>query len=109
MKAWLVKERDELYSDVVFAETRGKARSLALSTDCCEYANFIDIEVRRIPQLDKYYSEGKWHFDWYKPEDRIALVKEGGFYCDEDAFSLEECAVCPAKQYCSKYTETNEE
>ena len=51
MKAWLVREKDEFCAEVVFAETRGKARSLALSTDCCEDANFTDIEVRRMPEV----------------------------------------------------------
>lgn len=109
MKAWLVKDKEDVYAEVVFAETRGKAKTLALSTDCCEYAKFTDIEARRMPQLDKYYSEGKWHLDWYEPEDRIALVKEGGFYCAEDEFSLDECSICPAKRYCEEYERRKEE
>ena len=89
MKAWLVREKDEFCAEVVFAETRGKARSLALSTDCCEDARFTDIEVHRMPHLDKYYKEGKWHFDWDNPQDRIVLVKECGFWCGEEAFEYD--------------------
>ena len=44
MKAWLVREKDEFCATVVFAETRGKARSTALATDCCEDSCFCDIE-----------------------------------------------------------------
>ena len=43
MKAWLVRKKEEYYAGVVFAETRGKAMSLAQHTDACDYADFIDI------------------------------------------------------------------
>ena len=103
MKAWLVREKDELSAEVVFAETRGKARSLALCTDCCEDANFTDIEVSRMIQADKYYKEGKWHLDWENPQDRIVLVNECGFTCDYNAFDLGKCEICSATQYCGQY------
>ena len=92
MKAWLVRERDEFCATVVFAETRGKARSLAMHTEVCEDASFLDIEVYRKPDLDKYYVE-----------DRIALVKDGGFYCDKDYWEPEDCENCPAKEWCELY------
>ena len=103
MKAWLVRVKDEFCAEVVFAETRGKARSLALCTDCCDGATFTDIEVRRMPNADKYYKEGKWHLDWYNPQDRIVLVKDCGFTCDYEIFDIEDCKCCPAKQYCEQY------
>lgn len=103
MKAWLVREKDEFSATVVFAETRGKARALARCTDACEDADFCDIEVRRKPQLDKYYREGKKEMDWDNPKDRIALVKDADFVCDWDLWEFEDCKVCPAKQYCGQY------
>ena len=103
MKAWLVREKDQFCATVVFAETRGKARSMALATDCCEDADFCDIEVRREPQLDKYYVDGKKELDWEIPKDRIALVKECGFVCDLDYFMAEDCDCCSAKEYCDRY------
>ena len=103
MKAWLVREKDEFCAEVVFSETRGKARSLALCTDCCENADFTDIEVHRMKSADKYYKEGKWHLDWEHPQDRIALVKDCGFVCDYDNFDLKDCEECYAKQYCDRY------
>lgn len=103
MKAWLVREKDQFCATVVFAETRGKAKSLALSTECCEYANFCDIEVRRQPQLDKYYVDGKKEMDWFNEQDRIALVVECGFVCDRDYWEREDCEVCPASEYCNQY------
>lgn len=103
MKAWLVREKDEFCATVVFAETRGKARALALHTECCEDADFTDIEVRRKPQMDKYYTEGKKEMDWYKSKDRIALVKDCGFVCARDYWEREDCDTCPAKEYCDTY------
>ena len=105
MKAWLVKDKDEWCATVVFAETRGKARALAMHTDTCEDCKFTDIEVRRKPQIDKYYTEGKREMDWYNSKDRIALVKDCGFYCDTDYLEKEDCETCPAKEYCDQYKE----
>lgn len=100
MKAWRVSVKDEFYAEVVFAETRGKARALALSLDICEDAHFTEIEVFREPQVDKYYKEGKQHLEWENPKDRIILVKECGFHCGEDWFDLNECDLCSAREYC---------
>ena len=103
MKAWLVRDKDEFCATVVFAETRGKARSLAMSMDCCEDVEFTDIDVHRMPQADKYYKEGKGYLDWDNPKDRIALVKDCGFWCGYDAFDFENCESCSAKEYCDRY------
>ena len=106
MKAWLVQDKWDCYgSEIVFAETRGKARSLALATDCCSETNFLDVAVRRQPNADKYYKEGKWHLDWDNPKDRIALVKDCGFVCDYEYLEWEDCEECSAKQYCDRYAE----
>ena len=106
MKAWLVKDKWDCYgAEIVFAETRGKARSLALATDCCSETDFIDVYVRRQPNADKYYKEGKWHLDWFNPKDRIVLVKDCGFVCDYEYFEWEDCGDCSAKKYCDRYDE----
>ena len=34
MKAWVVKEKGEFCAEVVFAETRGKAKALAIAHRC---------------------------------------------------------------------------
>ncbi len=109
MKAWRVSVKDECCATVVFAETRGKAKSMALATDCCEYAKFCDIEIRREKELDKYYRCGKIEMDWENPADRIALVKECGFCCDPDYFDWEDCSACSAKEYCDYYHDRLEE
>lgn len=104
MKAWLVRNRKESFAaTIVFAETRGKARSVAMHTDTCEDVDFCDIDVTRKRHMDKYYSEGKKEMDWYNAKDRIAMVKDCGFRCDYDYFDIEDCEVCPAKEYCDVY------
>lgn len=109
MKAWLVGEKDESYATVVFAETRGKARALALYTECCEGADFCDIKANRQPQMDKYYTPGKTEMDWFIAKDRIALVKDCGFICDPDSREWEDCETCPAKQFCDGAEEGSED
>ena len=108
MKAWLVREKDEFCATVVFAETRGKAKAMALCTDCCEDVDFLRIEVLRVPQMDKYYVDGKREMHWDTPQDRIALVKDCGFVCSYDAWSSMECEYCHAKEYCDQYAENVE-
>ena len=107
MKAWLVREKDEFLATVVFAETRGKARSIARYTNACEDCGFCDIEVHRKPNMDKYYKDGKMELDWEIPQDRIALVKELGFQCAEIEYA--DCDECSAKGYCDLYKDYAEE
>lgn len=101
MKAWIVTPKGDYYSEIIFAETRGGAKSFAL--DFLEDCSFTDIRVRRAPNADKYYKEGKSYLDWYNPEDRIALVKDCGFTCHYEYFDFDECEECPAKIYCDLY------
>lgn len=110
MKAWIVREEIEGYSEVVFAKTRGKAKSIAMCIDAFEDTDFCDIEARRLPHMDKYYSDGKMVMDWYDSKDRLALVKDCGFQCHPDCFDLSECEeFCPAKEYCDAYQDYKEE
>lgn len=107
MKAWLVRPKNEFSSTIIFAETRGKARNLAQYTDACEDTAFCDIEVHRVPEADKYYSEGKTELSWYNLNDRYILVKEFGFRCEY--IEPDVCDDCPAKQFCDAYEEWSEE
>ncbi len=102
MKAWFVQPKDEPYAGVVFAETRGQARSVALSLAGFEDAEFTDVEVRRAPYADKYYKDGNCYLDWDNPKDRVALVKDCGFVCDYEYHEWEDCESCSAKNYCDR-------
>lgn len=102
MKAWIVRENDVEACEVVFAETRGKAKTIALNTDTFCDADFCDLEVHRKPVIDKYYKDGKTRMDWGNQKDRLALVKECGFSCVDDCFG-EFCEDCLSKDYCDRY------
>ena len=86
MKAWLIRENDTESCEVIFAETRGKAKSMALTTDTFSECDFCDLETRRVCNIDKYYTNGKRCMDWNNQQDRLALVKECGFSCSDECF-----------------------
>lgn len=100
IKAWLVNDKtsDEGAATVVFAETRGKARAIAMKTNACIDSEFINILVNRLPQADKMYKQGKSEMDFDDPKDRLFLVKHCGFYCIVKQENL--CNKCIAKKYC---------
>lgn len=100
MKAWRVKDvRDGFYSTVVFAETRGKAKSEAMRTDCCEDSEWTDIRVTRVPELDAEY-RGHDEMEWDDDQDRHALIRAGWRceYIDPDY-----CETCVGREDCEAY------
>lgn len=104
MKAYSVTDRTEcIYSTIVFAETAGQARAIAMGTDACEDVPFIDIWAKRVPKLDAFY-KGRSELDWNNDEDRIAMVRYAGYSCAyEDDVSIDECKECPAHEWCDRY------
>lgn len=103
MKAYMVQEKNDSrgFSTVVFAETPGKARQIAQTTDACEYLEFTDIRAIRVPELDSFY-RGWDEMNWNVDEDRIAMVKHAGFHC---SYEIDHpiCEHCPAKEWCDRY------
>lgn len=109
IKAYKCTEAYEGYSTVIFAETAGKARYIAIKSDTLGEDNeFKDIYVRRIPALDRFY-RGRKEMDWFDPDDRLEMVKEAGYRCDEDVFDPENCQRCSAQKFCMKWKEYAEE
>lgn len=105
MKAFKIYSRTEnYYSEIVFANTPGQARALGLTSDATEGCEFTDIGVRRVPALDKFY-KGRSRMEWYDDDDRIALVRFGGFHC-EDCDELERC---PAHEWCDTFSEVKDD
>ena len=86
----------EGYSTVVFAENATKAKAIALYSEACEGARYVDIRVRRLPEMDKHY-RGSNEADWCCPEDRRALVALGWYCLEPESW---ECRSCPAKDIC---------
>ena len=107
MKAWTAQNDWTGIGVVVFAETRGQARALLLHSDEFEGFDYIEIPVRRASLFDECY-RGEWQMDWYDANDRIALCK-AGWSCIDDAFYPEDCMVCPARDYCDKWEDYQED
>ena len=103
MKAYIISDLKGYceYSTIVFAESRGKAKATAICTDSFNEYDYTEISARRVPKLDKYY-RGEDEMDWYNTEDRIAMVKDGGFSCDPECWEEEDCLECPAWQWCDR-------
>ena len=105
MKAYLIRDVNGVYdyAAVVFAETRNKAKVIGMNAGPFEGAelDYMDVEARRIPKLDKYY-RGLDEMDWDNDEDRIAMVKDGNFSCSPECWEPEDCETCPAKQWCDR-------
>ena len=109
MKAWRCSEDWQGYTAIVFAETAGKARYHAMQHELLgDDLDFRDITVYREYGMDKYY-RGASEMDWDNDQDRIAMVQELGFSCDDDAFDPDDCARCPAAEWCGKYQDWLEE
>lgn len=109
MKAYLCRVRGgDDAAAIVFAETRGKAIAIAQNTDACEDAAFTEIECTRAKSMDKHYNgngEG-YPMDWFDPDDRIALVKDGGFHCSYEMPAADlRCDKCQAKEWCDRAQE----
>ena len=111
MKAYKVFDRKGYspYSIIVFAETRGKAISSAIGTD--EYPkyewDYTQLKAVREPALDKYY-RGRIFMDWDNMEDRVAMVKEAGYQCEDEYADIDDCKNCEAKEYCEEYERLQE-
>lgn len=96
IKAW--KVFDDNFSDcssVVFAETRNKAKSIALHCDSFEDSEYIDIRAYRFTAADVLY-RGNDEIDWDNDDDRLFLVKHG-WSCYDTSW---ECENCCARKYC---------
>lgn len=106
MKAYKVRDRIGYsdYSVVVFADTPGKAKALALGTDEFQSGDwdYTELTVERIKALDGFY-RGNWYMDWDNMQDRVALVRYAGYRCDPDYAELDDCKDCEAKGWCGQY------
>lgn len=50
-------------------------------------------------ELDAFYRD-RIEMDRSDPKDRIALVRYGGFTCDQNIVQDDDCAACPAAEWC---------
>lgn len=109
IRAFICQEEEEWNSIVVFAESAGKARYIAMNSyELGDDLRFRDIRVRRAPMLDKSY-RGSNMMDWNNPEDRVAMVRDAGFRCSGDWYDPNDCETCAAREYCETYKDRTEE
>ena len=107
MKAYMAFDEKavEHCGTIVFAENGREAKKIAMATDACEDAKFIDIRVKRLKEADALY-KGKSVIDWYDDETRLALVRDFYWRCFDTSW---ECENCVAKKYCAWCEEDNAE
>lgn len=105
-KAWCCLNEEWCRPVVVFADTRGKAKSYFMKRDTVGYFNFCKIKPHRIKKLDYLDRPNGYVMDWCKDEDRLPMVRDADFYCSE--IDRDDCKECCAKEYCSDYEEYKE-
>lgn len=88
-KAWQAINYD--CAQVIFAETRGRAKALALDCDAFEGSEYTDVRVLRLLAADKYIEDGKVGLDWSDLDDLRKIRKLGWF--DED-YTQPRCKQC---------------
>lgn len=105
MKAYMVQTDWTEQCDIVFAETANKAKSAALGRGICEDVDYIDIHVKRLPEIDKFYKGVQYdEYFWRDLEVRKILIEKYGWYCLYPFH--EECERC---QLCEEYEQIKEE
>lgn len=109
-KCYVVEDKEGA-KEIVFAESAGKAKSIAKDADqfydSYAYGGLWTTELRayRLPAGDSHY-RGRVFMDWYNRDDRIFMVKELNFACSEE-YDLE-CGDCPALGICRRTEEWEE-
>lgn len=99
MKCWIANDKNCDYaSEIIFADTRGKAISEALSRDSFEDLEFTDIRIHRLKELDGMENAEPTDNPWLNDDIRLILVKEHDWACIEPQYS--DCDSCIAKEYC---------
>lgn len=108
MKAWRVFDKYcECGTEIVFAETAGKAKSICLHDDNFGDYEYTELCARRFQEYDKYYDGNHKVNFWEDEEHRIILVRDFGWSCIDGIDTY--CDDCPAKEWCEFWEEVSEE
>lgn len=101
MKAWTVSDyRGDCPTQIVYAETAGKAKALCLWSGDFGDIEWTEFRVRRFKDYDKYYNGDPKPEFWLDDEHRVRLVRDYGWTCHDPLYSW--CEDCAAKQWCFK-------
>lgn len=105
-KAWYVWNENDGITAIVFADTVSGARKTAWDNNSefeLEFDKYIDIKPRRKNSLDYLDKPEGYVMNWNNPKDRIALVKDLKWYCEDPPYG--ECEKCNARNYCEAWAE----
>lgn len=97
MKAWNVTHIYEVCGTIVFAETAGQAKAIALGTHSLMGSDYRDLRARRMQKLDDLSSE-PGECDWDDAKLVTALVRGYSWGCEEPDVAT--CETCPAVEWC---------
>ena len=101
-KAWVAYNYSKNIAMVVYADTKGMAKSYLMHTETFDDYGFMDIDVYRAKSLDYLDHPDGYIMDWNKKEDRIPMVKEFNMHCSK---ITEECKECCVYEWCNKFEE----
>ena len=120
MKAWSAMDYNAQCGYIVFAETRGKARLLAMREPGLDSSEWVDIDVKRMPDFDgkrekpcaldwqidaRLYYEACWWPDFGAPECEGCGRYEYPSIPESSVTDTEEGAYCVA---CNSGEQANE-
>lgn len=92
------------YIYVVFATSRGKAKSVLVTEDVIYPWEFMSAKVVREPRLDHLKLADGEIADFMDPKQRRELVETLDAYCDDDSFDPRvECVRCNCNDICERY------
>jgi len=90
---------------IVFAETRGKARSEAMQHEGFDCSEWKDVEVRRLPNLDGIRNE-QCALSWWK---NARIYYEAGWRPQPETIGCDVCGLYEFDEFPeSKVTETDD-
>lgn len=92
MKAYYATDIMYEYGYLVFAESRGEAKSKAFGKEGLCYGDFTDIRVRRIPEADQYWKEFGDR-DLWETRRGQEVLRSLGWYGTEEPIYCEECGL----------------
>jgi len=105
MKAWGCNDYNAECGYIVFAETRGKAHSIAMGAAGFDCSEWNDVQVKRMPTVDgKQEREGV--LEW-RGNDRIYY--EAGWFESDNRDACDWCDLCEYESIPeSRLTETDD-
>lgn len=105
MKAWYIKTDHTYHGEsgwrVVFAPSSEEALELARAADIGVVDDEDEAQGGRCEAMEKYWKPGKQMMEWNNRNDRIALVRDLNWTCEEGMSPCSyKCRYCPAIYVC---------